>query len=87
MAEILARQPARGGTATVSSERFAPYADHASAERLRRVKLTQQHLWGHAGDGTKLGDEVRLIVVAGSGGDARPTHGAIRRTPETMTRV
>lgn len=47
-----------------------------SAERVPCAKLVEQRPRGHAGDGAELGDEVRLVVVAGRDSDGRPARRA-----------
>lgn len=38
----------------------------------REAELAEKRARGHAGDGTKVFDEMGLVVVAGGGGDACP---------------
>src|SRR4051812_30740045 len=58
------------GVASHSSP-SAPFWSSALAEPLR-ADLSDECAWCHARDRTELSDQMRLVIVAGCGGDARP---------------
>jgi len=46
--------------------------ERVSADRRSRAELVEERAWCHARDHAEVGDEMRLVVVAGRGGDVRP---------------
>src|SRR3954471_9440515 len=59
-------------------KRTAPRSSLAiSAERGSRAELAEERARRHARDGAEVGDEMRLIVVAGGRGDARPARASV----------
>lgn len=56
---------------------FLPNPRLASDEQRRRAELADERWRRYAGDRSELGDEMRLVVVAGCSGDARPARASI----------